>query len=140
MIRVEESGWPLVHIWFEGTITLEEVATLAETLHRVHKSHGPMVLVGDLGHLRAASVNALHRKAVADVADALARDGALVAEAVIAPQPVLRALFTGYTWLRSRTNHPQKVFAEPLGALAWAREQGREQAVLRRSPPNSGSQ
>jgi hypothetical protein len=86
------------------------------------------VTLADISDLQPAQVNALHRKRIAEVADQLAARGAFIAEAVIIRSPLVRALYVGYSWARTRKSYPSEAFADPLAALAWAREQAQRTA------------
>src|SRR5690606_24195724 len=122
MIRVNDSQWPVVRIDFLGNISFQDVEKLSKELRKVQLTRGAFVVLSDLTNLRAASATARLRQAIAEVADEFSGQGALLAEAVIVPNPILRALFTGYTWLRRNTQHDQKTFADFESALSWAQE------------------
>jgi len=121
--RIDESTWPIVSIEYGEEITFDEIAQLGEALQRIFRKRGPMVTLADIGALSAAATTALHRKRIAEESDKLAAMGAFLAEAVIVPNPVLRAIYVGYTWARHRKGYPSQAFPSPAPALVWAREQ-----------------
>jgi hypothetical protein len=131
--NVDDSSWPIVRITYGDVITFDEIAELAARLQGIFEKRGPMVMLIDVSALAASNVTALHRRRLAEGADTLAAQGALLGEAVIIPNPILRALYVGYTWACKRKTFPSQSFFDAEAALAWAREQAR--AALRTRPP-----
>jgi hypothetical protein len=123
--KVDDSSWPVVRITYGETISFDEITELERQLLGVFQKRGPLVMLIDISALAATSVTALHRKRLAEGADRLAGRGALLAEAVFIPNPVLRALYVGYTWARARKTFPSASFVHADAALAWARAQAR---------------
>jgi len=121
--RIDDSSWPIVAIDYGEVITFEEIAELSKALQRIFEKRGPIVMVVDIGAVSAKATTALHRKRLAEESDRLAAMGAFVAEAVIVPNPVLRAIYVGYTWAGKRKNYPSQAFHDSTTALAWAHEQ-----------------
>lgn len=126
--NVDDALWPIVKITYGTTIELDEIAKFGERLLHVFQGRGPFVTLADISELRPAQVTALHRKRIAEEADKLAARGAFIAEAVIIRSPLVRALYVGYNWARIRKSYPSEAFADPLAALAWAREQAQRTA------------
>lgn len=120
-IAIEASEFPIVRLVFPSRISIEDVDQLGEALKELHRARGPFVSIADLGRLETEAVTALHRKRIAEHADELARRGAFRAEFVVVPSLLLRAMFTGYTWLRVRKSHPQSAHATFEEALGEAR-------------------
>jgi hypothetical protein len=126
--HVDDALWPIVKISYGATIELDEIPEFGMRLLRVFQGRGPFVTLADISELRPTQVTALHRKRIAEEADKLAARGAFIAEAVIIRNPLVRALYVGYQWARSGKSHPCETFADPLAALAWAREQAQRTA------------
>jgi hypothetical protein len=123
MVRIDDERWPIVRISFDDDVSFDDIAQIAKRVEQVHRSRGPMVLLSDTSALRPMAVTPLHRKALADAADDLSAKGAILAEAVIVPNDFLRALFTGYTWLRKQNSRPSRAFRDFVSAMTWATEQ-----------------
>jgi hypothetical protein len=118
---IDDSEWPIVRITYGETIGLDEIPEFARRLDAIFTKRGPFVTVADISALSVTATTALHRKRVAEEADKLARKGAFIGEAVIIRNPVVRVLYHGYTWLRTRDDHPTQTFAEWSTARDWAR-------------------
>lgn len=125
---IDDTSWPIVTINYGEEITFDEIVELSQALERIFHRRGPLVMLVDIGALRAIAVTALHRKRLAEESDRLAAMGAFVAEAVIVPNPVLRAVYVGYTWAGKRKSYPSQPFRDSASALVWARQQVRAAA------------
>ena len=121
--RIDDSSWPIVTIDYGEVITFEEIDELGKTLRRIFEMRGPMVTLANIGRLSVTATTALHRKKVAEEADKLVALGAFIAEAVVVPNAIVRALYVGYTWAGQRRSHPSQAFADTPAALVWARQQ-----------------
>jgi hypothetical protein len=121
--RVDDSSWPIVAIDYGETITFDEITELGAALLRIFQKRGAMVTLINIGALRATTITAMHRKKLADEADKLAARGAFLAEAVIVPNAIVRALYAGYTWASQRRTFPSRAFPDPTSATVWARQQ-----------------
>jgi hypothetical protein len=130
--HIDDSSWPIVAIDYGEVITFEEIAELSKVLQRIFEKRGPIVMLVNIGALSATATTALHRKRLAEESDRLAAMGAFLAEAVVVPSPVLRALYVAYTWAGKRKSYPSQAFHDYASAFAWAREQVR--ASLRAKP------
>jgi hypothetical protein len=136
--NIDEALFPIVRIGYGSTLELDEISQFGAALLRIFQGRGPMVTVADISLLRPAQVSALHRKRVAEEADKLAERGAFIAEAVIIGNPIVRALYVGYTWARKKKTHPSEAFGDPITALAWARDHVHrfEERTARARPPS----
>jgi hypothetical protein len=121
--RIDDSSWPIVAIAYGEVITFEEIAELSKALQRIFEKRGPIVMLVDIGAVSATATTALHRKRLAEESDRLAAMGAFLAEAVVVPNPVLRAIYVGYTWAGKRKTYPSQAFHDSTAALVWARQQ-----------------
>jgi hypothetical protein len=130
--NVDDSSWPIVRITYGAVITFDEIAELERRLQSIFQKRGPMVMLIDIGRLAITSPTPLHRKRLAEASDRLSAQGAFLAEAIFIPNPILRALYVGYTWARTRKDFPFASFTDAEAALAWAREQAR--VALRTKP------
>jgi hypothetical protein len=117
---IDDSEWPIVRITYGETIGLDEIPEFARRLDTIFTKRGPFVTVADISALSVTATTALHRKRVAEEADKLASKGAFVGEAVIIRNPVVRVLYHGYTWLRTRDDYPSRTFADWSTAKDWA--------------------
>jgi hypothetical protein len=118
--EIDESDWPIVRLTFGPSITFEEIDELARRLKGIHGRLGPMVTVTDISAMSATATTARHRQRIAQEADDLSRKGALLGEAVVIRNPIVRALFVGYNWLKT-TSFPSRAFDDSASAAAWAR-------------------
>jgi hypothetical protein len=132
---IDDTEWPIVRITYGETIGLNEIAEFAGRLDAIFTKRGPFVTVADISALNVTATTALHRKRVADEADKLASKGAFVGEAVIIRNPVVRVLYHGYTWLRTRDDYPRQTFADWSTARDWARLLLKAALVTGESPP-----
>ncbi|AKU93683.1 hypothetical protein AKJ09_00347 [Labilithrix luteola] len=57
---------------------------------------------------------------MAEGADRLCQRGALLGEAIVIRNPVVRFLYHGYTWAKTR-DFPSKAFDDHRTACEWAR-------------------
>jgi hypothetical protein len=117
---IDESEWPVVKATYGAKLTLPDIEEFEARLLAIFVKRGPMVVVADITVLSLATTTALHRKKVAEGADRLAQRGALLGEAIIIGNPVVRVLYHGYTWLKTR-EFPSKAFESPRDAHAWAK-------------------
>jgi hypothetical protein len=118
---IDESEWPIVRITYGETIGLNEIGEFARRLDAIFARRGPMVTVADISALSVSATTALHRKRVAEESDKLADKGAFLGEAVIIRNPVVRVLYLGYTWLKTRSDYPSQTFKDWSAAREWAR-------------------
>lgn len=132
-IVVDSTGHPIVRIVYPREIRTEDVEDFCSALLEVHRTRGPILSIADLTDLDVRFVTAMHRKRVAEVADALAERGGVLAEYVVVPSVLLRAVFTGYSWMRLTKTHPQVAFATFDEAYRAAR------AVVRPEPNEPAS-
>jgi hypothetical protein len=123
--RIDDTSWPIVTIDYGEVITFEEIAEVSTALERIFEKRGPFAILVDIGALSATATTALHRKRLAEESDRLSAMGAFLAEAVVVPNPVLRALYVGYTWAGKAKSYPSRAFHDSAAALVWAREQSR---------------
>lgn len=121
--RIDDSSWPIVAIAYGEVITFDEIVDLSKALQRIFEKRGPIAMLVDIGALSATATTALHRKRLAEESDRLAAMGAFVAEAVIVPNLVLRAIYVGYTWAGKRKTYPSQAFQDSATALVWVHEQ-----------------
>ena len=135
--RIDDSRWPIVRIAYGDVITFEEISELSGSLQRIFETKGALAMVVDIGAVKATALTALHRKRLAEESDRLAAMGAFLAEAVIVPNPILRAVFAGYTWACKPKGYPSRAFNDFAAAFSWAREQiesASRAPALRREP------
>lgn len=118
---IDESEWPIVRITYGETLGLDEISEFGRRLDALFTRRGPMVTVADISALSVTTTTALHRKKVAEEADKLASKGAFVGEAVIIRNPLVRVLYHGYTWLKTRDDYPSETFKDWSTAREWAR-------------------
>ena len=120
---VDVSGFPCVRITYPAEMSLDDIERLMVKMLDIHKQRGPFLTIDDISKLDQSKVTALHRKRLAEHTDRLAERGALIAEIVVVPSLLLRAVFTGYSWMRQRNSHP-------LLACATVDEANREAAKI----------
>lgn len=120
---VDDCAWPLVRITYGERISLDEIDELAKRLRQLFEQRGPMITVSDLSRVTALEATAMLRKRIAYEVDLLAEDGAFVAEAVVVPSPLLRALYAGYHWMRKQRTYPSQSFEDLASATEWAERQ-----------------
>ena len=116
---IDETMWPIVTLTFGEFITLAEVGELARRLRAIRSRRGPMVTVNDINAMSVTGTTALHRRRIAEEADDLARTGALLGEAMVITNPLVRGLYLGYSWLK-KVNYPSKAFGDAVSAKVWA--------------------
>ena len=83
-----------------------------------------MITVSEVDSLDPTSATALIRQKVAQEADRLSAEGALLGEGVVVNHVLLRGVYRAYTWLKNRS-HPMASFASVDEALRWAHELSR---------------
>lgn len=124
-IHVDASEHPIVRITFPRVMRLEDLDVLNPTVIELVETRGPMITVADFPDLDLRTVTAAFRKRMAEQADDMAERGGLIAEIVVLPSTLYRAMFTAYSWMRARKTHPQLAFATleeaMVEARAWAR-------------------
>jgi hypothetical protein len=120
-IVLEATEWPVVQLTYPAEVTSGDVARLARRLNELFKQQGAMAIVAHIDHMKAASITPMLRGLIAEEADKLAEQGALLAEAVVVRDPVLRGLHRAYTWARRRQDYPAETFANLRPATEWAR-------------------
>lgn len=129
--QVDDSAWPIVRITYGERLSLDEIAELALLLRQIFERRGPMITVSDLRRINPLEATALVRKQVAFEVDNLDEVGAFLAEAIVVPSPLLRALFAAYNFARRRSSFPSEAFEDVGSAMAWAERQA---AASRRDP------
>lgn len=117
---IESSDWPVVIATYSATLTLGDIDEFEARLMAIFARRGPFVIVADITELNLATTGALHRKKVAEGADRLCQRGALLGEAIVIRNPVVRFLYHGYTWAKTR-DFPSKAFDDHRAAREWAR-------------------
>src|SRR5208282_2450696 len=108
----DDAEWSIVRITYGETLGLDEIPELGRRLDAIFARRGPMVTVADISALSLTATGALHRKRVAEEADKLASKGAFLGEAVIIRNPLVRVLYHGYTWLKTRSDYPSETFQD----------------------------
>lgn len=119
-IAVDATEWPVVLVTFPERADVSDVDKLVDRLDTIFRTRGPFALVADVEALGITTVTPLLRGYIAKQADRLARQGALIAEAVVVKNPVLRGLHRAYTWARAEQTHAHDTFENVEAARRWA--------------------
>jgi hypothetical protein len=122
-VSIDASRWPVVQITCAAHVGLSSIRRMARSLDELHRMRGAMLLVCDIDGLKPSVVTPLLRKELAEEADKLAERGAFLAEAIVVRDPILRALYRAYTWVRQKCDYPTEVFTDTESARRWLRTQ-----------------
>ncbi len=109
--EIDVKDFPVVRFKFGESMTLAEVDAHGARAEALFNERGPFISLSDLSATDFSKNPSTVRKRIAEVADHLAQKKAFIAEYVIVPSALVRALFTAYTWIRTKKNHPLEAFA-----------------------------
>jgi hypothetical protein len=113
--RIDDSRWPIVRNSPTATSSRSRRSQSSRSLQRIFETKGALAMVVDIGAVKATALTALHRKRLAEESDRLAAMGAFLAEAVIVPNPILRA-----SSLATRGRASRRAITCPVRSMTFA--------------------
>ena len=125
MHYIDQSQFPILRIRFDPENTYEELNAYLSDMEAIFAEHGKFLTITDISNLQPLKVSSRLRHRMAEGVDQLAYKKAFIAEAVVISSPIIRGLFTAYSWLRRVSTHPLRSFRNMEEAEQWA------QAILR---------
>lgn len=121
--RVDDSQFPIVWVTLPQLFAEASVDEYCARMTEVSK-RGPFVGVFDTRQLRLLRIGAKERAYFAQASERWAASGGrriIKGEAVLVMNSFLRAMVTGFLWLREEQPFPTEVFANPEAATSWCR-------------------